>query len=144
MVFESKSYITMTYEFPCPDVVGNLPGRSVAMMPFNSSNDIAVTSILCSLLRIRRGGSSGGYGSISSFMMSLIDGFVDLIPFLIICMCPIDVDMDFGRCFLIALLVSPGNDVSQSLSIALQSVLTGRDPGVALRNAINLVMVGWW
>jgi hypothetical protein len=40
-------------------------------------------------------------------------------------MCPIDVDMDFGRCFLIALLVSLGNDVSQSLSIALQSVLGG-------------------
>jgi hypothetical protein len=42
MVFESKSYITMTYEFPCPDVVGNLPGRSVAIMPpFNSFQAIA-------------------------------------------------------------------------------------------------------
>jgi hypothetical protein len=41
MVFESKSYITMTYEFPCPDVVGNLPGRSVAIMPFNSFQAMA-------------------------------------------------------------------------------------------------------
>ena len=46
-------------------------------------------------------------------------------------MCPIVVEIDFGRCFRMALLVSPGNDVSQSLSIALQSVLTGRDPRVA-------------
>jgi hypothetical protein len=50
--------------------------------------------------------------------------------------------MDFGRCFLIALVVSPGNDVNQSSSIALQSVFTGSDPMVALWNAINLAIVG--
>jgi hypothetical protein len=43
VVLGSKSYITMTYKFPCPDVVGNLPGRSVAIIPFNSSNAIVVT-----------------------------------------------------------------------------------------------------
>jgi hypothetical protein len=113
-------------------------------MPFNSSKAIVVTSTLCSLLLICRGGSNGGSGSISSFMISFTVGFVDLIPLRIICMCPIAVDIDFGRCFLIALLVSPRNKVSQSLSIALHSVLTGRDPMVALRNAINFATVGWW
>jgi hypothetical protein len=50
--------------------------------------------------------------------------------------------MDFGRCFLIALLVRPGTDVNQSLSMALQSVFTGSDPIVALWNAINFAIVG--
>jgi hypothetical protein len=79
-------------------------------------------------------------------MISLIVGlFVGLIPFLIIiCMCPIVVDIDFGRCFLIALLVNPGKEVNQSLSMALQSVLTGRDHIVALRYAISFAIVGWW
>jgi hypothetical protein len=58
------------------------------------------------------------------------------------CICPIVVDIAFGRCFLIALLVIPGNDVSQLLFIALQSVLTGNDPIVALRYAINFAIVG--
>ena len=52
--------------------------------------------------------------------------FVDQITFLIMCMCPIAIDIDLGRCFLNALLVRPGNEVSQSLSMALQSILTGR------------------
>jgi hypothetical protein len=90
------------------------------------------------------GGSNIGSGSISSFMISFTVGLVDLIPFLIICMCPIVVDIDFGRCFLIALLVNQGKDVNQSLSMALQSVLTGRDPMVALRYAISFAIVGWW
>jgi hypothetical protein len=72
-----------------------------------------------------QGGSNSGSGSISSFIISLMAGlFVDLIPFLTMCIWPIVVDTAFGRCFLIALLVSPGNDVNQLLSIALQSVLT--------------------
>jgi hypothetical protein len=50
--------------------------------------------------------------------------------------------MDFSRCFLIALLVRPGTDVNQSLSMALQSVFTGSDPIVALWNAINFAIVG--
>ena len=33
-------------------------------------------------------------------------------------MCPIAIDIDLGRCFLIALLVRQGNEVSQSLSMA--------------------------
>jgi hypothetical protein len=47
-------------------------------------------------------------------------------------MCPIAVEIDLGRCFWIALLVNPGNDVSQSLLIALHSVTTGSDHIVAL------------
>jgi hypothetical protein len=47
IVLESKSYMTITYEFPCPDVVGNLPGRSVAMIPFKSSNAITSTPTKC-------------------------------------------------------------------------------------------------
>jgi hypothetical protein len=76
-------------------------------------------------------------------MISLIvDVLVDLTPFLIMCMWPIVVDIAFGSYFLIALLVSLGNDVNQSLSIALQSVLTGNDPIIALRYAINFAIVG--
>jgi hypothetical protein len=78
-------------------------------------------------------------------MISVIVGFVvDQMPFLIMCMCPIVVDINFGRCILIALLVRPGNDVSQSLSIAWHSVFTGRDPIVALRYAMSFAIVGWW
>jgi hypothetical protein len=77
-------------------------------------------------------------------MISLIDGFVDLIHILIICMCPIVVDIDFGRCFLIELLVNSEKEVNQSLSMALQRVLTGSDPIVAWRYAISFVIVGWW
>ena len=91
---------------------------------------------------MRRGGSNVGSGANSSFIISLIVGFVDLIPFLIICKWPIVVDIDFGRCFLIAALVKPGNDVNQSLSMALHSVLIGSDPIVALWYAINFAMVG--
>jgi hypothetical protein len=39
-------------------------------------------------------------------------------PFQIVCICPIAVDIDFGRCFLIALLVRPGNDVNRIGAIA--------------------------
>jgi hypothetical protein len=82
---------------------------------------------------------------ISSSIISFTVGvFVGLIPFLIICMCPIVVDIDFGRQFLIALLVNPGNEVNQSLSMALHSVLTGSDPIVPLRYAINYTIVGLW
>ena len=67
---------------------------------------------------------------------------LSLIPFLIMCRWPIVVDIDFGRCLLTAALVNPGNDVNQSLSMALHSVLTGSDPIVALWYAINFAMVG--
>jgi hypothetical protein len=134
----------MTYEFPCPDVVGNWPGMSVAIMPFSSLNAIVVTPTYCSQLLTCRGGSNVGSRSSSSFMISFTVGLVGLIPFLIMCMCPIAVDIYFGRCFLIALLVNQGKDVNQSLSMSLQSALTGRDPIVALSYAINFAMVGWW
>ena len=92
---------------------------------------------------MRMGGYNTGSGSNSSFIISLIVGFVvDLIPFLIMCRWPIVVDIDFGRCLLTALLVKPGNDVNQPLSIALHSVLTGSDPIVAFCYAINFAMVG--
>ena len=68
---------------------------------------------------------------------------VDLIPFLAICMCPIVVNIDSGRCFHTALLVRPGYEVNQSLLMALHhSVFTGRDPIIALRYAINFATVG--
>ena len=67
---------------------------------------------------------------------------VDLIPFLAICMCPIVVNIDSGRCFLTALLVRQGDEVNQSLLMALHSVFTRRDPIVALRYAINFAIVG--
>jgi hypothetical protein len=42
IVFESKSYMTSTYAFPCPDVVENFPGKSVAIIPFNRIPAMAV------------------------------------------------------------------------------------------------------
>ena len=58
------------------------------------------------------------------------------------CMCPIAVDIDLDRCFLITLLVRPGNEVSQSLSMALQqSVFTDRDPIVVLRYTISFAII---
>ena len=78
----------------------------------------------------------------SSSMISCTVGlFVDQITFLSMYMCPIAVDIDLGRCFLIALLVRQGNEVSQSLSMALQIVFTGRDPIVALRYTISFAII---
>jgi hypothetical protein len=83
-------------------------------------------------------------GAITRILLT-VGLFVGLIPFLIICMCPNVVDIDFGRCFLMALLVNSGKVVNQSLSMALQSVLTGNEPIVALRYAISFaIIVGWW
>jgi hypothetical protein len=136
----------MTYEFPCPDVVEIfqvgllLLFLSVCRMQLL----LLLHNVLYSLLLMWRGESNIGSGSISSFMISLTVGlFVGPIPFLIICMCPIVIDIDSGRFFLIVLLANPGKDVSQSLSIALQSVVsTGSDPIAALRYAFNFAIVG--
>ena len=46
IVFESKSYITSMYTSPCPDVVGNRPGKYVAIIPFNSSNVLLVCLLI--------------------------------------------------------------------------------------------------
>ena len=45
MMFESKSYITKMYAFPLAEVMEKLPGRSVEIIPFSSSNFIAFTPI---------------------------------------------------------------------------------------------------
>ena len=42
MLFESKSYITTMYTFPFAEVIGKKPGSSVDIIPFISSNYIAL------------------------------------------------------------------------------------------------------
>ena len=54
---------------------------------------------------------------------------------LTLCICPIVVWIDFGRCFRTPSAVNPGNEVSQLLLIALISVVTTGAPSDAWWNA---------
>lgn len=63
--------------------------------------------------------------SYSSFISSFTDGFfVDCNPFRYLCICPIVVWIDFGRCFLTAFAVTPENVVNRKLFIEFIEVFT--------------------
>eukprot|EP00978_Attheya_sp_CCMP212_P028775 scaffold100302_cov31-Attheya_sp.AAC.1 len=55
ILLESKSYMTKTYAWPRVDVIGNLPGRSVEMIPFRSSNLMALIPTKCFRSMLPRG-----------------------------------------------------------------------------------------
>ena len=67
----------------------------------------------------------------SSMISVSVTTFVDRIFCLTLCMWPIVVCIDFGRCFLTPSAVSPGNEVSQLLLMARISVVTTGAPRVA-------------
>ena len=71
-------------------------------------------------------------GSVLSLFSSIISvsvtTFVDRMFCLTLCMCPIVVWIDLGKCLRTPSDVSPGNDVSQLLLIARISVVTTGAP----------------
>ena len=130
------------YAFPCAEVIGNRPGKSVEIMPFKVSNFTASIPTKCPRSMLPRGGSNGGSASIDSCIMSSVDTLADgRIPFLIRCIWPMVVMFDFGKCFLTAAVVRPGHELNQSFEIAFIHVTGGSDPTQACRYDVSLGMV---
>ena len=97
-------------------------------MPLSSSNLTVVIYTMWSLFSIflaSRYSSDGFFLFLfSSMISSVVTLFVNQMFCLTLCICPIVVWINFGRCFRTLAAVSPGNDVNQLLLIAQINVVT--------------------
>ena len=80
---------------------------------------------------------------IFSMISVSVTTFVERMFCLTLCMCPIVVWIDFGRCFLMPSVVSPGNDDSQLLLIAPINVVTTGAPNEAWWKACRCAADFW-
>ena len=100
---------------------GNLPGRSVEIIPFRSATLKAPEMTWCLRSRRARGGGRGGASVADVLRMPCGTRRIR----------PIIWGMLSGRCFLIRSLESAGQVEKYPLSMALQKVVFGGKPAVA-------------
>ena len=120
---------------------GNRPGRSVEIMPFNSSTEKTPEPTWWCLYIWLRGGGRGSSGS-GLFIFIGLD--VERVHCRVRCIRPMIVGIDGSRCFRIKLLLRLGQVKKNPLSMAWQNILTGGYPAVACRNVARLFLFFCW